>query len=114
MRTGSRVLVAEDDPKQSKLIQLYLEQAGYLVTVVGDGKAALEEARTDSPDLVVLDMMMPVIDGLQVCRVLRLESDAPILLLTARSTEDDQLLGLDVGADDYLTKPYRLPGSPPP
>jgi DNA-binding response OmpR family regulator len=106
MRTGSRVLVAEDDPKQSNLIRLYLEQAGHLVTVVEDGKAALEEARTHSPDLVVLDVMMPGMDGLHVCRVLRLESDVPILLLTARSTEDDQLVGLDLGADDYLTKPY--------
>jgi DNA-binding response OmpR family regulator len=106
MRTGSRVLVAEDDPKQSKHIRLNLEQAGHLVTVVEDGRAALEEARTHSPDLIILDVMMPVMDGLQVCRVLRLESEVPILLLTARSTEDDQLLGLDLGADDYLTKPY--------
>src|SRR4051812_24664513 len=106
MQTGARVLVAEDDPKQAKLIRLYLEQAGYLVTVVDDGRAALEEARTHSPDLVVLDVMMPIMDGLQVCRVLRSESEVPILLLTARSTEDDQLIGLDVGADDYLTKPY--------
>jgi DNA-binding response OmpR family regulator len=106
MQTGARVLVAEDDPKQAKLIRLYLEQAGYLVTVVDDGRAALDEARTHGPDLVVLDVMMPIMDGLQVCRVLRSESEVPILLLTARSTEDDQLIGLDVGADDYLTKPY--------
>ncbi|MEO5877051.1 MAG: response regulator transcription factor [Streptosporangiaceae bacterium] len=106
MRTGTRVLVAEDDPKQARLIRIYLERAGHLVTVVANGRAALEEARTQAPDLVLLDLMMPVMDGLQVCRTLRAESEVPILLLTARSTEDDQLLGLDLGADDYLTKPY--------
>jgi DNA-binding response OmpR family regulator len=76
------------------------------VLLVGDGRAALEQARARRPDLVVLDVMMPMVDGLDVCRILRSESDVPIMLLTARTTEDDMLLGLDVGADDYISKPY--------
>ncbi|GAA3239166.1 response regulator transcription factor [Actinocorallia longicatena] len=104
--SGSRVLVAEDDPKQARLIRLYLEQDGHSVLLVGDGRTALAEARAHTPDLVLLDVMMPGLDGLQVCRTLRAESAVPILVLTARSTEDDQLRGLDFGADDYLTKPY--------
>lgn len=103
---SARILVAEDDPKQSNLIRVYLEREGHSVLVVGDGRAALEQARGRRPDLVVLDVMMPQVDGLDVCRILRSESDVPILLLTARTTEDDMLLGLDVGADDYITKPY--------
>ena len=71
-----------------------------------DGRAAIDEARRRSPDLLVLDVMMPKVDGLDVCRVLRADADVPIIMLTARSTEDDLLLGLDLGADDYLTKPY--------
>ncbi len=74
--------------------------------VVADGRAALERARSSRPDLIVLDVMLPLVDGLDVCRILRAESDVPILLLTARTTEEDMLLGLDLGADDYLTKPY--------
>jgi DNA-binding response OmpR family regulator len=103
---GARILVAEDDPKQANLIRIYLEREGHQVLVVGDGRSALERCRARRPDLVVLDIMMPRVDGLDVCRVLRSESDLPILLLTARTTEDDVLLGLDLGADDYLTKPY--------
>jgi DNA-binding response OmpR family regulator len=103
---GARILVAEDDPKQANLVRIYLEREGHSVLLVGDGRAALDHCRARRPDLVVLDVMMPVVDGLDVCRVLRAESDLPILLLTARTTEDDILLGLDIGADDYLTKPY--------
>lgn len=103
---SARILVAEDDPKQANLIRVYLEREGHSVLVVGDGRTALEQARVRRPDLVVLDVMMPQVDGLDVCRILRGESDVPILLLTARTTEDDMLLGLDVGADDYITKPY--------
>lgn len=106
MRTGSRVLVAEDDPKQARLIRVYLEQQGHSVIVVGDGREALETVRRREVDLMVLDVMMPGVDGLDVCRIVRAESEVPILLLTARSTEEDLLLGLDLGADDYLTKPY--------
>jgi DNA-binding response OmpR family regulator len=103
---GSRILVAEDDPKQARLIQLYLEREGHSVATVSDGRAALEYARARKPDLLVLDVMMPKVDGLDVCRILRADSKVPILLLTARSTEDDLLLGLDLGADDYMTKPF--------
>ena len=103
---NGRILVAEDDPKQAELIRLYLEREGHAVVVTGDGRSALEEARRRRPDLVLLDVMMPRVDGLDVCRVLRYESDVPIIMLTARSTEDDMLLGLDIGADDYITKPF--------
>ena len=104
---NARILIAEDDEKQSRLIRIYLEREGNTVQVVADGRSALEKVRSVRPDLVVLDVMLPFVDGLDVCRILRSEgSDVPILLLTARSTEEDMLLGLDLGADDYLTKPY--------
>ena len=103
---NGRILVAEDDAKQANLIRIYLERAGHSVQVVGDGGQALDRFRSHRPDLVLLDVMMPAVDGLDVCRIIRSESDVPLLLLTARSTEEDLLLGLDVGADDYLTKPY--------
>ncbi|OPC84640.1 DNA-binding response regulator [Embleya scabrispora] len=102
----AHVLVAEDDEKQAELVRLYLEREGHVVTVVHDGRDAIDAARTGRPDILVLDVMMPRVDGLDVTRVLRRESELPILMLTARSTEDDLLLGLDLGADDYLTKPY--------
>jgi len=101
-----RILVADDDPRQAELIRLYLEREGFSVVVVHDGRAALEQARQRRPDLAVLDVMMPLVDGLDVCRILRHESDIPIVMVTARSTEDDMLLGLDLGADDYITKPF--------
>jgi DNA-binding response OmpR family regulator len=103
----ARILVAEDDRKQAELIRRYLEREGHLTVVVHDGRAAIDEARQRSPDLLVLDVMMPKVDGLDVCRVLRADGDVPIIMLTARTTEDDLLLGLDLGADDYLTKPYN-------
>ncbi|GAA1884357.1 response regulator transcription factor [Actinomadura bangladeshensis] len=103
---SARILVAEDDAKQSRLIRIYLEREGHAVQVAADGRAALERARSSKPDLIVLDVMLPLVDGLDVCRILRTESDVPILLLTARTTEEDMLLGLDLGADDYLAKPY--------
>ncbi|MFF2629743.1 response regulator transcription factor [Kitasatospora griseola] len=102
----AHVVVAEDDPKQADLVRLYLEREGHQVVVVHDGRAALREARLGRARLLVLDVMMPVLDGLDVCRALRAESALPVLMLTARSAEDDLLLGLDLGADDYLTKPY--------
>jgi len=101
--------VAEDDPKQAELIRRYAVAEGHTVTVVGDGRAAVDEVRGRTPDLLVLDVMMPRLDGLDVCRVLRGSpglAELPILVLTARRGEDDLLLGLDLGADDYLTKPY--------
>ena len=102
----ARILIADDDPKHAQLIRLYLEREGHQVLTVGDGRAALDQARARRPDLVVLDVMMPLVDGLDVCRILRAESSSlAILLVTARSSENDMLLGLDIGADDYLAKP---------
>ncbi|MEV4616699.1 response regulator transcription factor [Kitasatospora sp. NPDC049258] len=102
----AHVLVAEDDPKQAELVHLYLRREGHTASVVHNGREAIDEMRRRRPDLVVLDVMMPLVDGLDVCRILRRESDVPVLMLTARSTEEDLLLGLDLGADDYMTKPY--------
>ncbi|GLY99949.1 DNA-binding response regulator [Actinoplanes sp. NBRC 103695] len=100
------LLVAEDDRGQAEVLRRYLTADGHDALVVHDGRAVLEHARRRPPDLLVLDIMMPRLDGLSVCRILRAESDIPILMLTARAGEDDLLTGLDGGADDYLTKPY--------
>jgi two-component system response regulator MtrA len=105
-RVCAHVLVAEDDEMQAELIRRSLLQEGHSATVVHDGAAALDAVRRRRPDLVVLDLMLPVIDGFGVCRVLRRDEDIPVLMLTARSTEEDILLGLELGADDYMTKPY--------
>lgn len=105
----ARILVAEDDPKQAELIRRYAVAEGHTVTLVPDGRQAVEAVRRGPVGLLVLDVMMPAMDGLDVCRVLRADpatADVPILMLTARATEEDLLLGLDLGADDYLTKPY--------
>ncbi|AZQ39671.1 response regulator transcription factor [Streptomyces cyaneochromogenes] len=105
----AHVLVAEDDEMQAELIRRSLLAEGHTATVVHDGSAALDAVRRRRPDLVVLDLMLPVIDGFGVCRVLRRNPenpDIPVLMLTARSAEDDVLLGLELGADDYMTKPY--------
>ncbi len=100
------VLVAEDDPKQAELVRRYLSHEQHTVRVVADGRSAIDEVRRQRPDLLVLDVMMPGVDGLDVCRVLRREYDLPVLMVTARAGADDKLLGFDLGADDYLTKPY--------
>jgi DNA-binding response OmpR family regulator len=105
-RVNAYVLVAEDDVKQAEVIRRYLDREGHSCLVVHDGRAAIDEVRRRPPDLLVLDVMMPLVDGLDVCRVLRRECEVPVLMLTARSTEEDLLLGLDLGADDYMTKPY--------
>ncbi|MDH6521230.1 two-component system response regulator MtrA [Streptomyces sp. SAI-208] len=102
----AHVLVAEDDEMQAELIRRSLLAEGHTATVVHDGRAALDAARRLAPDLVVLDLMLPLIDGFGVCRVLRRDADIPVVMLTARSAEDDVLLGLELGADDYVTKPY--------
>ncbi len=102
----AHIVLAEDDAKQAELVRRYLERERHTVTVVPDGRAALDVVRRQAPDLLVLDVMLPEMDGLEVCRVLRAESDLPVLMLTARSTEDDLLTGLDLGADDYMTKPF--------
>jgi DNA-binding response OmpR family regulator len=103
---NAQVLVAEDDTRQAEVLRLYLESEGYRAVVVHDGRAAIDVARRIQPDLLVLDVMMPKVDGMDVCRILRRDTDVPVLMLTARSSEDDLLLGLDLGADDYVTKPY--------
>ncbi|WP_285680832.1 response regulator [Actinoplanes sp. NBRC 103695] len=102
----AHVLVAEDDERQAEVLRQYLLAGGHEVAVVHDGGAALELLRRQPPDLLILDVMMPVVNGLEVCRTLRRDSDVLVLMLTARTAEDDLLTGLDVGADDYLTKPY--------
>jgi two-component system response regulator MtrA len=102
----AQVLVADDDPRQAEVVRRYLTAEGHDAVVVHDGRAALDAARRLRPDLLVLDVMMPMLDGLQVCQTLRRESDVLVLMLTARTTEDDLLTGLALGADDYLTKPY--------
>ncbi|MDR7520642.1 MAG: response regulator transcription factor [Armatimonadota bacterium] len=100
------VLVVEDDPKMVHLLRLYLEREGYGVLTAGDGPAALEAAARARPSLVILDLMLPHLDGLEVCKRLRAASDVPILMLTARVDEVDRVLGLQLGADDYVTKPF--------
>ncbi len=100
------ILVVDDEPKIAKLARDYLKKSGFRVITAGDGDTALSVARRDKPDLIVLDLMLPGMDGLDVCRVLRRESDVPIIMLTARSEESDQLIGLELGADDYITKPF--------
>jgi DNA-binding response OmpR family regulator len=102
----AQILIAEDDEKQAEVVRLYLERERHQVVVVHDGLAAIEEVRRRRPDLVVLDVMLPTVDGLDVCRILRRESTIAVLMLTARVSEDDLLLGLDLGADDYMTKPF--------
>ena len=101
-----RILVVDDDKKIVELVQLYLEKDGYQVHVAYDGLQALELARQKRPDLVVLDLLLPGLDGLDVCRILRAESKVPIIMLTAKTTEQDRLAGLELGADDYVTKPF--------
>jgi DNA-binding response OmpR family regulator len=101
-----KILVVDDDRKTVDIVRMYLEKDGYQVLAAYDGQSALEMARHRQPDLLVLDLMLPRVDGLDICRILRAESKMPIILLTARTTEDDKLLGLDLGADDYVTKPF--------
>jgi len=103
---GKKVLVVDDDIKTVELVRLYLDRDGYQVLTAYDGVEALRLARESYPDLIVLDLMLPDIDGLEVCRTLRHESDVPIIMLTARTTDQDKLTGLDLGADDYVTKPF--------
>ena len=100
------VLVVEDDAKMVNRLRLYLEREGYAVEAASDGRAALEAADRIRPSLVILDLMLPHLDGIEVCRRLRAASDVPILMLTARVDEVDKLLGLSLGADDYVTKPF--------
>jgi DNA-binding response OmpR family regulator len=108
MNQSKTVLVVDDEPTLVATLRYNLEREGYRVLTAGDGDAALVTARTERPDLVVLDLMLPVMDGLEVCRALRSEMRVPILMLTARSEEVDKVVGLELGADDYVTKPFGM------
>jgi two-component system alkaline phosphatase synthesis response regulator PhoP len=100
------ILVVDDEPRITRLVRDYLERAGYAVSVARDGPEALLRARTERPDLVVLDLGLPRLDGLDVTRSLRRDSELPIIILTARDDEADRIVGLELGADDYVTKPF--------
>jgi DNA-binding response OmpR family regulator len=102
----ARILVVEDEPSIREVVSLYLRRAGYQVTVVPDGHAALESLSAQMPDLVVLDLMLPGVDGLEITRWLRERGDTPIIMLTARREEQDRIAGLEMGADDYVVKPF--------
>jgi DNA-binding response OmpR family regulator len=102
----ARILVVEDDPTVSEVVVKYLEREGFEVETVGDGNAALERAGAERPDLVVLDIMLPGIDGLEVCRRIRAQAPVPIIMLTALGEESDRVIGLELGADDYVAKPF--------
>ena len=106
LRTEQTVLVVDDDANVVELTRLYLERDGYRVVSASDGADGLALAREEQPSLVVLDVMLPRVNGLEVCRTLRQESSVPIIMLTARVEEEDRLAGLDLGADDYVTKPF--------
>jgi DNA-binding response OmpR family regulator len=102
-----KVLVVEDEASIASFVSLYLTNAGYLVSTVGSGQEALTQAESEQPDLIVLDLMLPDVDGIEVCRKIRQRSEVPILMLTARDEDIDKIIGLEVGADDYLTKPFN-------
>ncbi len=103
---GSKVLIVEDDPNVVELARLYLERDGHDVLSASDGLEGLRLATDEAPDLIVLDLMLPGMDGMEVCRTVRKDSEVPIVMLTARVDEEDRLEGLDYGADDYMTKPF--------
>ena len=104
----STILLIEDDPTLSETLRYNFEREGYNVLAAADGVLGLEQARREHPDLVILDIMLPRLDGFSVCRILRQESDIPILMLTARQDEVDRIAGLELGADDYVSKPFSL------
>jgi DNA-binding response OmpR family regulator len=101
------ILVVEDEGSIASFIAMYLKKAGFGVRVAGTGAAAIEEVESEAPSLIVLDLMLPDIDGIEICRRIRQTSDVPILMLTARDEDVDKIIGLEVGADDYLTKPFN-------
>lgn len=104
--SGRKILVVDDDVKTVALVKMYLERDGHSVLTAYDGPAALRIFREQQPHLVVLDVMLPGLDGVEICRILRAESDIPIIMLTARTRDEDKMTGLDTGADDYVTKPF--------
>ena len=103
-----KILIIEDEATIAQLIRLYLEQANFQVLTAGDGVAGLELHARERPDLVILDLMLPVMDGMEVCRRIRAWANTPILMLTARQGEEDRIAGLELGADDYLVKPFAI------
>lgn len=103
-----KILVVEDEPALVDTLEYALSRQGYTVVIARDGLSALEMARVQKPDLILLDVMLPGLDGFEICRVLRQEMNVPILILTARDDEVDKIVGLEVGADDYLTKPFSM------
>jgi DNA-binding response OmpR family regulator len=103
----NKILVVDDEEKIVRIVKAYLEREGYTVVAAYDGKAALAMARTESPDLVLLDLMLPHVSGWDVCRSLRAGSNVPIIMLTARDEDTDKIVGLELGADDYITKPFN-------
>jgi two-component system, OmpR family, alkaline phosphatase synthesis response regulator PhoP len=104
---NGKILVVDDEPKIVRLVRSYLEQAGFAVVEANDGQTALIQARREKPDLVILDLGLPGIDGVEVTRILRRERDTPIIMLTARVEDTDRIVGLELGADDYVTKPFN-------
>lgn len=104
---GERILVVDDEPNIVELARMYLEKEGYRVESASDGATALEQIQTHEPALIVLDLMLPELDGFEVCRRTRARSDVPIIMLTARDEDVDKIVGLELGADDYLTKPFN-------
>ena len=108
MTTGTTILLVDDEESIQKLLTFPLERDGYRVVQARDGEEALERFREEDVDLVLLDLALPKLDGIEVCRRLRAESTVPILMLTARDDEIDKVLGLEIGADDYITKPFSI------
>jgi DNA-binding response OmpR family regulator len=101
-----KILVVDDEPKIVSTVRAYLERDGYQVFEAGNGRQALDTFHREKPDLIILDLMLPEVDGLEVCRQIRRASDVPIIMLTARQEDADKLVGLEIGADDYITKPF--------
>ena len=104
----AKILVVDDEPAIVEVLVYNLQRASYKVVVARDGREALDKARVEAPDLVILDLMLPLLDGLEVCRALRRERDVPIIMLTARDSEVDRVVGLELGADDYVVKPFSV------
>jgi len=102
----SKILLVDDEPKVCELIKAYLVKDGYDVVIAADGKSAIDQAQRYKPDLILLDLNLPELDGLEVCRAIRKQSNVPIIMLTARDEEVDKIVGLEMGADDYVTKPF--------
>jgi two-component system, OmpR family, alkaline phosphatase synthesis response regulator PhoP len=101
-----KILIVDDEPQIVELLENYLSKEGYAVATAGDGEAALTAAERENPDLILLDLMLPKINGYEVCKELRLKTKTPIIMLTARDEEPDKIVGLELGADDYITKPF--------